>query len=89
MDESTGDLLFSSVAPEFETWKTNTAITLQSGQIELVNIFSPKPADEQPWEWVAAEMRTWAEEEDGHYQAILLMGAEMLEQMGRDQYGER
>lgn len=33
--------------PIFETWKTNTAITLQSGKIELANVFSPKPADAQ------------------------------------------
>jgi len=33
--------------PEFETWKTNCSITLKSGRIELVTVFSPKPADEQ------------------------------------------
>jgi hypothetical protein len=47
------------------------------------------PINQQPWEYVAAEMRTWAEDEEGHYQQVLLMGAEMLEQMGADQYGKR
>ena len=44
---------------------------------------------QQPWEYIADEMRSWAEEEEDHYQQVLLMGAEMLEQMGGELYGWR
>ena len=34
--------------PIFETWRTNTAVTLINGQFELVSVFTPRPADPVP-----------------------------------------
>ena len=50
----------------------------------------PDPApNQEPHEYVADFLYQWSEDEDGYYQEILRMAAEMLRHMGHELHGSR
>ena len=58
------------------------------GEYPPLEPYDPAP-NQQPHEYVADFLTQWSEDEDGYYQEILRMAAEMLRHLGHELYGTR
>ena len=56
------------------------------GEHPPINALDPAP-NQEPHEYVADFLMQWSEDEDGYYQEILRMAAQMLRQYGHELYG--
>ena len=63
-------------------------MTQPLGEHPPLQPYDPAP-NQQPHEYVADFLYQWSEDEDGYYQEILRMAAEMLRQLGHELYGTR